>query len=206
MEAWVWSHSFLTGMSKVDQEHQRLVDLINELGRALFSAATPQPGTLEASFERLVDHTRFHFQEEEQLMQELHVDGRHIELHCSVHQQFIAQLQALWDRRQHTARPKDTLMGFLTSWLGLHIFGIDMALSRQICLIENGVEPTRAFEREASAHDNEMNSVLKLAGNLYQVLSEQNLELAQINQVLESRLSHQSAQLAAGCEQVGPKE
>lgn len=193
MEPWVWSDNFFTGTPHVDQQHQIMVDLINELGHVLHSNTASQD-VAEKAYARLIDYTRYHFQDEENLMVELRVDDRHMAMHCGVHAQFVAQLQAIWERRHMMDRPGETLMAFLTSWLSLHIFGVDMSLSRQICLIENGTDARRAFEREGTVNDNGINYVLQQAGTLYQVLSQQNIALAKANQGLEERLS-QAAQL-----------
>ncbi len=180
----------------MDQQHQIMVDLINELGQALHSNIE-SPEAADTAYSRLIDYTRYHFQDEEDLMVALGVDDRHTAMHRAVHAQFVSQLQAIWEHRHTMDRPDETLMAFLTSWLSLHIFGVDMSLSRQICLIENGTDARRAFEREGTSNDNGINYVLRQAGNLYHVLSQQNIALAQANQRLEDRLSQQTKKMGA---------
>src|SRR5262245_64522608 len=35
-----------------------------------------------------------------------------------LHHEFVVQVRSMWDARGHLRQPGDTLMGFLTSWLG----------------------------------------------------------------------------------------
>lgn len=95
------------------------------------------------------------------------------------------------------SQPGETLVAFLTSWLGLHILGVDHSLSRQIQLIRGGVSADEAFQREAAAHDNGMQAVLRRVANLDHLLTQQNMALAQANQALEARVAQavQSAML-----------
>lgn len=188
MKPWVWDDHFFTGTPYVDQQHQVMVDLINELGQVLQSDPASKE-VVDKAYDRLIDYTRYHFQDEEDLMSALQVDDRHTSMHCAVHAQFVSQLQAIWNRRHTLNRPGETLMAFLTSWLSLHIFGVDMSLSRQICLIQNGTDATQAFEREGVSNDKGINYVLRQAGDLCHVLSQQNIALAKDNQTLEERLS-----------------
>lgn len=197
MDAFVWDQDFITGLSQVDEQHHNLVDLFNELNTSLFSQSTDQEGVLSDTFARIVDYTRFHFRDEEDLMHAEGVDSRHIQMHHATHEQFVQQIQAMWERRGAVSHPVENLVGFLTTWLSLHILGIDQSLARQIQMIHSGVSAQEAFEREAHARDNGTKAVLKLVANLYHVLSRQNTELAQANQTLEDRVAQRTEQLEA---------
>lgn len=195
MAAFVWDQNFVTNLHQVDEQHHELVNLFNELNSTLFSGGAHTELALSGTFERIVDYSRYHFRDEEALMQAEGVSSRHIQMHHTAHEQFVQQLQTMWAHRQSIPQPGETLVGFLTSWLSLHILGIDQSLSRQIQLIRSGVAAEEAFEREADANDNGMRAVLKLVANLYQVLSRQNMALAQANQALESRVAQRTEQL-----------
>lgn len=201
MDAFVWDNNFVTGLPQVDEQHHELVALFNELNAALFSgetdSVTSNDAMLSRTFARIVDYTRYHFRDEENLMRTEGVNSRHIQMHHAAHEQFVQQLQAIWAHRHALPQPGETLVGFLTSWLSLHILGIDQSLSRQIKLIRSGVSADLAIEREAEANDNGMRAVLKLVANLYHVLSQQNMALAQANLALEERVTERTMQLEA---------
>ena len=68
MESFVWNECFITGLPKVDEQHQRLVELINGFGEGLMEEPGVLLPQLEAVFAELADYARGHFQDEEALM------------------------------------------------------------------------------------------------------------------------------------------
>ncbi len=200
METFVWDQNFVTELSEVDEQHQGLVDLFNELSRSLFDVradtrAEREP-LLHGIFERLVAYTKYHFSDEEALMHSAGVDVRHIEAHAALHQQFVQQVGALWATRSTLEAPAQSFVHFLTAWLGLHILGIDQSMARQIAAIAQGVPSDQAYAREMSAPDNSTLVLLKMINKLYQVLSAQNAALVQANQGLEGRVAQRTRELA----------
>ncbi len=85
--------------------------------------------------------TPVHFTDEEELMAQSGLDPRHVDDHRAMHQQFIQQVTLLWSQRAAHDRPRHHLVGFLTSWLGLHILGMDEWMARQIRLRATGPHP-----------------------------------------------------------------
>lgn len=196
MDTFVWDQNFVTGLPEVDEQHHALVDLFNELSRSLFLSDASREVVLNDTFDRLVAYTQYHFRDEEALMQAQGVDERHVAAHRSLHHQFVAQVNSMWSQRAHMADPAETFVGFLTSWLGLHILGIDQSLARQIALIRQGMPAAQAFDQETLGHDNGTQALLKMIGKLYHVLSAQNTELAQANLRLEERVAQRTRELA----------
>ncbi len=195
--AFVWDENFVTGLNDVDQQHHILVDLFNELNRAIFDHSSERDGLLADVYGRLLAYTEYHFREEEDLMAQYGLDMRHMQSHRSMHQQFVEQIQTLWLQRTCMTDPSATLVGFLTSWLGLHILGIDQSMARQITSIQNGMSPEDAFEVESKIHDNGTQALLRMIGKLYTVLSAQNAQLAKANQSLEDRVVQRTQELEA---------
>lgn len=196
MDTFVWDQNFVTGLPDVDKQHHALVDLFNELSSSLFLTDDSREAVMSEIFDRLVAYTHYHFSDEELLMEAEGVDQRHVLAHKSLHQQFVAQVHSMWQQRGLMGDPAETFVGFLTSWLGMHILGIDQSLARQITLIRQGMSPAQAFEQENSAYDNGTQALLKMIGKLYHVLSAQNTELAQANQRLEERVARRTRELA----------
>jgi hemerythrin len=196
MEAFVWDQNFITGLPEVDRQHHGLVDLFNELNRTLFHGEDTPAEQLEAVFQRLLAYAAYHFADEEALMASRGLDERHLQPHRSVHRQFVEQVRSMWALRSQLRQPSETIMGFLTSWLGLHILGIDQAMARQMASIERGLSPAQAFELESAHHDQGMQALLKMVGNLYHVLAQQNADLVQANRHLEERVQARTRELA----------
>ncbi|WP_313603351.1 sensor domain-containing diguanylate cyclase [Comamonas jiangduensis] len=195
--AFVWDQHFVTDLDSVDEQHHALVDLFNELSRGLFSKRSDREVVLADTYARLLAYTEHHFQEEEALMQTFSVDPRHVESHRSMHQQFVEQVIMLWAQRTTMSDPATTLVGFLTSWLGLHILGIDQSMARQIKSIQDGMLPADAYDKERGNHDNGTQALLKMIGKLYTALTSQNAQLALANQTLEARVARRTKELEA---------
>jgi hemerythrin len=93
-------------------------------------------------------------------------------------------------------------MGFLTSWLSLHILGVDQAMARQMNAIGAGASPQQAYQQEESIHDKSVGALLRMVGNLYGVLARQNADLVQANHLLEQRVQDRTARLAQANEEL----
>ena len=63
-----WNSSLVNGVSRFDQQHQRLVALVNQLYKAMKSGQGK--GAVGAVLDELVEYTATHFADEEKL------DGR----------------------------------------------------------------------------------------------------------------------------------
>lgn len=195
METFVWDQNFVTGLPDVDAQHHALVDLFNALSASLFSSSGQREDVLGETFAHLLDYTQEHFSDEELLMRSEGVDPRHIEMHEALHRQFVQQVTALWERRGEQDATAETIVGFLTSWLGLHILGVDQSLARQIEAIRRGMVPAQAYELEAMGDEKSTQALLKMIGRLYQVLSAQNTALVEANQRLEQRVQERTQAL-----------
>jgi diguanylate cyclase (GGDEF)-like protein/hemerythrin-like metal-binding protein len=195
MEAFVWDQNFVTGLAQVDEQHQELVNLFNALSDVLFSNDARRRALLDETYRKVLDYTEHHFSDEEQVMRDTGIDARHLAAHQALHAQFVEQIEVMWSQRAALVEHPETIVGFLTSWLGLHILGIDQSMARQIALIRAGVSPAAAFDQETAAHDRATRALIQLVGKLYQVLCVQNTELAKANARLEQRVQQRTAEL-----------
>lgn len=196
VETFVWDDNFVTGLPEVDRQHHGLVDLFNELNESLFHGSDTSAQTLEAIFDRLLAYAAMHFSDEEALMRQVGLDPRHIDTHHHMHEQFVDQVRGMWASRHTLRQPSETIMGFLTSWLGLHILGIDQAMARQMAAMAAGQTAEEAFEHEARHNNQGTQALLKMVGNLYHVLAQQNTDLVSANQSLEQRVLERTQALA----------
>lgn len=188
METFAWDKSLITGLSEVDDQHHQLVDLFNELNEVFFQRQDGDDARLQQVFDRLLTYADTHFRSEEEMMQRIGLDVRHFEPHHHLHGQFVEQVRSMWNMRHSLRQPSENIIGFLTSWLVLHIMGVDQSMARQIRLIEEGHSSALAFDTEERSSDKSMGILLKMVGNLYHVLAEQNRDLQHINERLEQRV------------------
>lgn len=197
MDAFVWDQNFITGVEAVDAQHHVLVDLFNELSRTFYSTDLNREAVLADTFARVVAYTEYHFRDEEALMRDVGIDPHHIELHAFQHRQFVTQISSVWATRHTLPNAAESIVGFLTSWLGLHILGTDQSLARQIGAISAGATAREAWERETDSDaSNSQKALLKMIGRLYHVLAVQNTDLIEANRTLEQRVTERTEALA----------
>lgn len=195
MQAFVWSPRFETGIASVDQQHQLLVGLVNQVGDLLIQASAASEDKIQEVFHQLADYVRFHFKDEERVMAEAGLDPAFISIHKSHHRDFGEQVLAMWQARKSMQRPAESLHGFLAAWLTFHILGEDQAMARQIRHINAGMAPAAAHTLESESNDTSTTTLLEALSNLYRVLSLQNQDLAATNRELENKVAVRTREL-----------
>lgn len=123
----IWTDKLSIGVAEIDNQHRRLVALINELHDAI--AVGRDRETLAKVLDELMDYTFYHFDTEERLMR----DHRYMErgLHENQHRELTktaAELQAAV--KTGNANLTWTTLHFLKDWLNHHILGADLNLGR----------------------------------------------------------------------------
>ena len=195
MDTFVWGDDFITGITSVDQQHRGLVELFNELSEALVVGREIDEVQAYLIFQKLMAYASHHFDDEETLMRQRGVDARHIAQQQDLHRAFIDQLGTLWGAKETLSHPAEVFLSFLTSWLGLHILGIDQVMARQIRRIEAGESAAQAYDAEIHPLDKSTDAMVKAMGNIYKVLSKLNLDLSAANCQLEQRVRQRTFEL-----------
>lgn len=112
-----WNDSFSVGVSRYDDQHKKLVVLINRLYAALQAGKANEE--MEHILNELVTYTQEHFADEENIMR-LH-KYPDFETHKNIHHQLVAKV-AETQKRFHEGRSIGVeTMSFLKSWLIDHI-------------------------------------------------------------------------------------
>ncbi len=86
MEKIIWNNSFSVGIREIDNQHYRLVEMINQLIDEQ-KQVTDYP-TIADMLTKMTDYAREHFRDEEYLMAEYGYDMR--DTHIQSHEAFIA--------------------------------------------------------------------------------------------------------------------
>lgn len=122
-----WSQKLSLGVPQIDKQHQRLVQLANNLVAAIQTDMADD--ILEALFKELREYTMFHFQDEELYMQEVGYPEHeaHAKIHAELKQQVRDYQQALVDNQNVSP---DEVLVFLKGWLVDHIIYKDMEIAR----------------------------------------------------------------------------
>ncbi|MBE0574320.1 MAG: hemerythrin family protein [Desulfuromonadales bacterium] len=125
----VWNDDYKTGITKIDQDHKTLVNLINDLYEAMQDGSGG--ALLLPIFSALKHYTENHFAEEERYMVEH--DAPDQEKHFQEHKLMVAKLADLESRhRKGEAAISLITLSFLRDWLKNHICMIDQEMVLQL--------------------------------------------------------------------------
>jgi hemerythrin-like metal-binding protein len=116
-----WSRSYSVGVKQMDSEHQRLVDIINNLYAAMRGGRSRDAiGTI---LDELIDYTKTHFSREEKIMQEIGYVG--FDEQKREHVALVNQIVEIQKKYHSGTALGQEVMAFLKSWLINHIQGLD---------------------------------------------------------------------------------
>jgi len=196
MESFHWDKHFITGLSDVDEQHQNLVDIINQFGSQLATNSLA-PDSIEAIFKNLEEYTQYHFREEEELMAKVGIDARHLEAHIRTHNEFLQEVTLMHARiSADKITTAENLFKFLSYWLAYHILGLDQNMARQIKAIESGVDASKAYENEERLSNSSTEPLLAALNGLFHEVSKRNNELLQLNMSLEEKVTARTKALS----------
>ena len=196
MQAFQWNSCFITGLADVDEQHHRLVDLINRFGDLVMRPDGASVVELETVFAELADYAQYHFAEEEAMMTAMRLDPRYVAQHRANHASFLDELTQLNNGVSASNRgAAKSLLEFLTHWLAYHILGTDQFMSKQIAAIQAGTPPDEAYLHHSLSEDPATNILLTALNGLFHQVSERNFDLLQLNKTLEARVSERTQAL-----------
>jgi hemerythrin len=116
-----WSDRYSVGIGRVDAEHRKLVDLINELHSAIVEGK--QTTVISRVLNGLAAYTLFHFAGEETLMKIYHYPG--YPQHKAEHDKLADEVKKLQTDLRGGKQVTRQVMSFLQNWLIGHIVGMD---------------------------------------------------------------------------------
>lgn len=117
-----WKDAYSVGVRVIDDDHKRLIDLLNRFHTA-YRYHTGDDFERQA-LQELVDYTKYHFEREEKLMEE--VGYPDLEDHKAQHRAMIAEVEKF--QEEYRQRGHEALQGvadYLNGWLIHHINGTD---------------------------------------------------------------------------------
>lgn len=116
-----WGPSYMLGVELIDEQHKKLVALVNKLHKARKKGEDLQ--TLGKIFDELVQYTASHFSDEEALQARANYPD--INNHKEVHKKLVAKVLEYGEQLKAGKLQAADLMRFLSDWLINHIQGTD---------------------------------------------------------------------------------
>lgn len=133
-----WNENFNTGVVVIDEQHQKLAQLINLLaGQVAQKANIP---ALNLIFDELANYAVYHFQTEEAIWHK-HLPEDPLERqHKEVHNSFISRVIKLKgaENNKPTGHIVEDLLSFLTRWLASHILETDRYMAMVVLAMQSG--------------------------------------------------------------------
>jgi len=124
-----WKNSFSVGIDIIDEDHKKLLGMINQLQTAAHYQT--DDSLIESTLNELIDYTKYHFSREEQLMKNNNYPD--YEAHKKQHEDMVRQItQFVNEYRVDKTRTVDNVILFLKTWLINHINGSDQKYSPYI--------------------------------------------------------------------------
>lgn len=117
-----WDSSLDIGVDSMNQDHQKILNLMNQLHDEYESQVTPE--TMLGTLKDLAKVTIEHFEREEEFMRS--IDFESLQVHQAIHKDLLNKLTGfLGPIESGEAQVDDKLFSFLKLWLSAHIKGVD---------------------------------------------------------------------------------
>ena len=126
-----WNNSFSVGITDIDEQHKKLIELINISHDAMMCGK--EDNVMESVLSNLAEYTVYHFTFEEDLMAE--TGYPQLEQHKIEHEKLKSKLSEIKAENSMSLISSNMrVMAFLQDWLIAHIMASDMHLGEYLSL------------------------------------------------------------------------
>ncbi len=175
-EVFPWHEHFNTGINRIDEQHQKLVALLNRLACSLTLSENPDS---TEPFDELTRYACVHFSDEEQIWSEYFEQDDWLTSHHQSHATFVSELGELKQRAQGQ-QPQDVfeeIIHFLIRWLAFHILFEDKRMALALLKEQQGIPKLQAKEHASQTMNNSMRDMMDSVLAMYDGLSSRTLRL-----------------------------
>lgn len=131
MSYFEWLPNYNIGVTEIDEQHQRLALIINQLYDAKMLSDHDTRPHLAKIFLDLIDYTKYHFSAEENLMRTHNYPD--YERHQQIHHILTQKVIAFYGQFKANQAPiDDKLFEFLKSWLLNHVLNTDQKIAEYL--------------------------------------------------------------------------
>ncbi|MGD2034404.1 MAG: bacteriohemerythrin [Bacteroidales bacterium] len=116
-----WEPAFNLGIPEIDAQHRKIIDLINDLNKALVEDKTNQK--IGKILDEMSEYAKVHFKTEERYFEES--DFPLMKEHKAQHEYFINKIITLRENFDDNLSVTFRLMKFLRNWWTNHILDAD---------------------------------------------------------------------------------
>lgn len=127
----VWNDELVTGVTEIDEQHRILINSINEANTRLKENVSAE--ILDQITRDLLSYALYHFETEEELMQEYNyaeTNTEDLDTHQQQHRAFSSTVVSVREGiKAGTLISREDLLSFLNGWLINHILNTDKRLA-----------------------------------------------------------------------------
>jgi diguanylate cyclase (GGDEF)-like protein/hemerythrin-like metal-binding protein/PAS domain S-box-containing protein len=172
-----WNENFNTEIPTIDEQHKKLVALINKLAsHVAFQSDIP---ALHDIFGELADYAIYHFETEEKIWSGYLPDDAINASHKEVHDSFIAAVNRL--KGEGAAKPMESvieeILSFLTRWLASHILENDRYMAKLVIALQSGMQLEAAKKHAHEQMGGSTRVLIEIILSIYDNLSTNTLQL-----------------------------
>jgi hemerythrin-like metal-binding protein len=129
-----WTERMSVGSVEIDQQHKKLVNMLNELYQAFIEKEHKEK--IGSILDQLIDYTRVHFNTEEKYFTLFNYANK--DKHIAEHQVFRKKVdEFIIKYKKNNGSLTYDVMNFLRNWLNNHIMDSDQQYIE--CFAKNGV-------------------------------------------------------------------
>jgi diguanylate cyclase (GGDEF)-like protein/hemerythrin-like metal-binding protein/PAS domain S-box-containing protein len=193
-EIFPWTQQLETGIALVDEQHHRLVDMLNRLAQQYAQGAAPDD--IQTILGGLADYADYHFKYEEGVWLSALAGDIWLDQHLHTHRGFFEHITQLRTGDRPFKEVMGDLFPYLVQWLAQHILEDDKRMAIATVAVHRGLS-TEAAKAHAKAQMASAGPVLILAMlKMNQALVEQTMALVQEKEArLAAEASLQSSEL-----------
>jgi len=154
-----WNEAFNTGLTEIDEQHKRLVALLNDLVNHLaHQLKCPSPDQV---FEQLAQYIEYHFVAEEAIWQHYFGNDCAYRDHQATHARFINDITQIKTELTSLSNTQvmENVVSYLTNWLAFHIIESDKLMASVVLAIQQGYSFENA--KQHIYHNDKLNDSIK---------------------------------------------
>ncbi|MDD2822604.1 MAG: bacteriohemerythrin [Candidatus Daviesbacteria bacterium] len=130
----IWDKDFSVGIKEIDEQHQKLFEIINRLDDS--TNAPTNTEKISEIIKELLDYSVYHFSTEEKYFKEFNYE--HTEAHIKSHNLYKEKVdQFIIDFKEKDGNLPFEIINFLSNWWTAHVNGQDKLYVK--CFHEHGL-------------------------------------------------------------------
>jgi hemerythrin-like metal-binding protein len=175
-EVFPWNDNFATGLPLIDEQHEKLIELLNQLASHLVRDDVIE---LERVFSELAAYADYHFKEEEKIWRPYFKDDSWFERHLQTHNSFLPKVLEL--KAEENTKPYkevvEDIIKFLIHWLAYHILDNDKRMAIVLFSVDEGLSLDQAKKRSEEEMSGSVKVLIDTVLTMYDSLSTRTLDL-----------------------------